>query len=738
MQSFDFTGTRKTLAILGSGTSVGKTLCVLGLAKAFLTKQKSQEEKRDVTELVYLKPWQTGFPKDSDEGFVAAALGHPDGFKSHTISKHAAAVSPHLASKMEGTHHRDEDVLSALITVIHEVQNDSWILIEGAGGVLSPTSEGTPQADFFRRIRMPVLLVGDAKLGGISATLSAAESLHARGFDLSAVVMAGCELENHVYLKEKLKGHFHFEVPVFDFPDFEADLQSWILKTSGFFSELSQYLELYFLNQLNQNSVLIESGKKHVWWPFTQHSAHNSKLHNEKSKLFLSARGDWISAHEGNTLYDASASWWTQCLGHAPVHLARNLGYAAARYGHVMFPENFTEPTVKLCEHLVESVGKGWAQKCFLSDNGSTAVEVGLKMAFRLNEKRKHLSESSKSVKVLGLQNTYHGDTLGAMSAVAPSDFNATEPWYCSRGVFLKYPMIYQKWDLAKKQTWVVNWEDQEFFIECDPFEVDAACKITDRLRSLYSQYFLSELSNMQDVGCLILEPLAHGSGGMHLVHPVFQTMLIDFARQIRLPVLFDEVFVGLFRLGFEKSAQVLQRNPDISCYSKCLSGGMLSLGATLASQEVFEGFLGEDKKSALLHGHSYSGNPIAASVALESLRSLNHLESLRDSSSGEDFQMGRFGSDFLTEVLKSLAVIWAWSLGTVFAFKLKSSEEFKASGQGYHSSRGAQFSEELLKLDITARPLGDVVYLMLSQNSDTQDIETLEKKFLDVLGKIK
>lgn len=221
------------------------------------------------------------------------------------------------------------------------------------------------------------------------------------------------------------------------------------------------------------------------------------------------------------------------------------MGYAAARYGHVMFPENVYEPALDCAELLLEGVGKGWASRTFFSDNGSTAVEVALKMAFRkfLHDHEAILGisdlNSNKSIefRVLALKGSYHGDTLGAMEAQAPSSYTGflQQPWYIGRGHFVDPPTLYMqcgKWNIQlptelsekhKQDDLIFGVRDELFSKSRDGSDVSKS----------YLSYISKQLSAFSKseqnkwIAALIIEPVIHGAGGMHMVDPLFQRILV-------------------------------------------------------------------------------------------------------------------------------------------------------------------------------------------------------------------
>ncbi|CAN1292286.1 Bifunctional dethiobiotin synthetase/7,8-diamino-pelargonic acid aminotransferase, mitochondrial [Linum perenne] len=314
------------------------------------------------------------------------------------------AVSPHLAAERENFTVSDSSLVNRLekhLTTSLEgefVKEDkpAFCIVETAGGVASPGPSGTLQCDLYRPFRLPGILVGDGRLGGISGTVSAYESLKLRGYDVVAVVFVDHGLAN----EDSLQSYFRNRVPILVLPSIPSDM----------------------------SNDLVE-------WPFTQH-----KLVPEGTVTVIDSRlGENFAVYTAQNSasltqqFDACASWWTQGPDAAlQIELAREMGYAAGRFGHVMFPENVYEPSLECAQLLLEGVGKGWASRVFFSDNGSTAIEIALKMAFRKFcfengmlscVESSNTTERSFMLKVLALKGSYHGDTLGAMEAQAPSSY---------------------------------------------------------------------------------------------------------------------------------------------------------------------------------------------------------------------------------------------------------------------------------------------------------------------------
>ena len=378
--------------VMAANTELGKTVFSTGISMAAV---------RDGLKLLYLKPVQTGFPFDSDSSFVKN-YNPSDLVQTKTVFSMSNSVSPHRAisktAMSEDTNKVDYFLDKKMISILKEeiTSNEAqFVLIEGSGGVASPTLQGQLQCDVFRELRLPVIFIADSRLGGISCSISSIALIEARGFEIACVILFEGKDENAQFLKNYYKD----KLPVFSFANFvenklskneclvKKPLDLWFKETEEKFSELFQHLTCYHVSKFEIIDDYIEVAKENIWWPFTQHGLQL------EPKVIDSAFKDNVTFIDIKNLrnqniltqksYDASASWWTQGIGHASARLSHAAVCAAGRYGHVLFPGNIHEPVIKLTQKLMSTVGKAWAKRAFFSDNGSTAVEVALKIAFR-------------------------------------------------------------------------------------------------------------------------------------------------------------------------------------------------------------------------------------------------------------------------------------------------------------------------------------------------------------------
>jgi dethiobiotin synthetase/adenosylmethionine--8-amino-7-oxononanoate aminotransferase len=689
---------------------------------------------------------------------------------------------------------------------------------------------GTSQLDAFRPLLPRILLIASSELGGISTTISSFESLLLRGYEIDHVLcFRETYYENYRFFEKYFKEERGIKVKVVDSPPERVSCQK--LDSKNMFeyyeklqgpNELQRVVEtLQIIHEKNLENL--KSSRKRsldqIWWPFVQHGL----IKNENQVMVIdSAHKDTFSVYNDNdknesdddsgmmlidSVFDGSASWWTQCLGHANPELTLAAAHAAGRYGHVMFPTATNLPALNLVENLLRTVGKGWADRVFFSDNGSTGMEVGLKMAMRSFSDREKLEsrEDKVNLGVLGLKGSYHGDTIGAMDACQGGVYSERVEWYKGRGYWLTSPSL----RIEKSKIVIRKEEEGEIIGYFDNlnqvYDVDTRV-LKDPLYGIYRKEIEIELEreiekrgNHNRFGTLVLEPVIMGAGGMIVVDPLYQRVLIDVVRNNRnlfpsidhnnnsnstnegegnpvwkgLPIIFDEVFTGLYRLGKQTSSEFLGKNckPDISCFAKILTGGLVPMSVTMSSKSVFKSFYGENKVDALLHGHSYTAHPVGCGVANKTLEILERMdkkqqgnwkvaksdwkddesssstqqtteEDTTSSSSSSTSVWSLWSREFVDSISHHPKIKGTVSLGTVLILHLDPSlGGGSGSGSGYTSTASESFLKKLritrqgeLFEGIHARPLGNVVYFMSSLNTESEMLRGVEKSILFAL----
>ncbi|KAF0411268.1 PLP-dependent transferase [Gigaspora margarita] len=718
----------------------------------------------------YLKPIQTGYSESSDENFISCFLNSEMIVKTTTLFKYEKPLSPHLAVD-KSLIPKDDDVLLATKNHITECAIDAslgggTLFLETAGGVASPTMSGTLQSEFYRPLRLPTILIGDSNLGGISTTISSFESLRLRGYDIPIILLFdNSQYKNHTFLQNYFQKNFlnqnnnnginNISIKTIPSPpppppslnhslNKNVDilqLKKYFGELDGEFNNILEILENWHNEKFNRLNEMAECSKDVVWWPFTQYekidkvnvidSAYNDFMviydNDQKNQGGKKSKNDGIMKE----MFDASSSWWTQGLGHGSSKLSLSASYAAGRYGHVLFPECIHEPALSLSQTLLKTVGNNWATRVFFSDNGSTAVEVALKMALQSACKRyfNDQDDEFQKIKILGLYGSYHGDTIGAMDACYPNPFNKLVTWYEPRGKWFQPPRILLKNNVYNLQ---IPFSNQTIQYPSLSSIFSPERSISDPVSLIYKNHIKETITNYiiegNKFGALLFEPIVMGAGGMIFVDPLFQKLLVEFVREwdgwIKywgdnrnyekndndwkgLPIIFDEVFTGFWRLGQLSGANALGVKPDIATYAKLLTGGLIPLAVTLTSTSIFSTFLGKSKVDSLLHGHSYTAHPIGCMVANTSLEEYENLIKVSN-----DWKIGREN----------------WNVNKENQFWSYSSE--------ISSTIINQLSNNSDDISILARPLGNVIYLMTSMISNIESIRKMEEKILNCLNK--
>ncbi|PPQ95708.1 hypothetical protein CVT26_008351 [Gymnopilus dilepis] len=783
--------------VFGANTNVGKTILTTGLVRA------SAQKGKDV---FYLKPVSTGPLTDADDYHITRyTKGFAKSVHAECLFRYDEPVSPHLAVKLKGnitgdsTPPSDDTVVSSIANRIREHAMNSprysHMYVETAGGVHSPALSGTSQADCYRPLFLPTILIGDSNLGGISSTISSYESLLLRGYTVDAVLLFHEEYyQNAEYLKPYFEERGIFVSTVERPPSILPDPSENFASTEKYYTSITasgdglgrvvDHLDTCHEKRLQELESMPRRALDSIWWPFVQHGL----VQGEKDVTVIdSAYSDFFSITNKNLTsesvskdsilqpqFDGSASWWTQTFGHAHPALTHAAARASGRYGHVMFPQAVHLPALKLAERLVkDGPGKGWASRAFISDNGSTGMEVALKMALRAYTVRhgQDLSnDQKKSLGILGLKGSYHGDTIGAMDACEEGVY--TCEWHDAKGYWLDPPTVGIKdaeVSIDIPASLASFSQSNTVKAKSLPWVYDVEDRLHTPLARAYGLYIDRALASVQQRGgpklaALVLEPLLMGAGGMLFVDPLFQRVLIDTVRGRRsgkssswsgMPVIFDEVFVGLHRIGIESSGPILGVHPDISVNAKILTGGLLPLAVTLASQSIFEAFLGDSKGEALLHGHSYTAHPIGCEVANETLALVDKLAASEEWAAAKaNWAEGEKNSiwslwdpNFVNAVSKLPQVKEAMAMGSVLSIKVQddsagyvshSAQELFRSlklvsqedGQLSTAPGGAPFS-------IHYRTLGDVAYFMTSLNTKATVIRSVEDKIWKTLANV-
>lgn len=424
----------------------------------------------------------------------------------------------------------------------------------------------------------------------------------------------------------------------------------------------------------NVQNDLLTRDKAVIWHPFTPLTTAEDPV------AVTSAEGAYLHTADGRKILDAISSWWVNLHGHSHPHIARAVAQQAASLEHVIFAGFTHEPAIKLAEALVRILPSN-QKKIFYSDNGSTAVEVALKMAFQYWH-----NMGVKKKKVIALDGAYHGDTFGAMSVGERGAFTAPFNPYLFEVDFLPFP---------------------------DEAHADKALALfEDKLRS-------------GEVASFIYEPLVQGSSGMRMYAPQVLNALIRLAQEHEVVCIADEVMTGFGRTGRLFASEYMEAQPDIVCLSKGLTGGAMAMGVTSCTEKIMAPYRSDDILKTFFHGHSFTANPIACAAALASLELLEGTETKENIK-----RIARQQKDFVHRISAHPAIRTARHLGTIAALEI---EAFKDTSY-FNEARHALYPF-FLKKDILLRPLGNVIYVLPPYIIKNEELERVYEAIEALLG---
>lgn len=428
--------------------------------------------------------------------------------------------------------------------------------------------------------------------------------------------------------------------------------------------------------------TLIERDKKLLWHPFTQEKTTDLPI------AIKNGKGAYLYDENEKSYLDLISSWWVNLHGHANPLIANSIYKQAQLLEHVIFAGFTHEPAVQLCECLQNILPKP-LERFFFSDNGSTAVEVALKMAYQYwynqNEKQRTL--------FISFSGAYHGDTFGAMAVGKKSNFH---------NQFLK--LLFEVIILPFPETW-----DNDY---------DYSKKEEEALNQLEEQLN----KNSSKIAALILEPLVQGASGMRKYRKEFIQQVVTLVRKYNILVIFDEVMTGFGRTGTYFATDQLGITPDIVCISKGITGGFLPLALTVTTQEIYNQFLSDKWSKALAHGHSYTANPLACSAAIASFNILIKKET-QNSIKGINISHIN-GIDYLSKSLKD-KIKHTRIIGTIAAFEVNSQFDINK-----------KLKSAFFKAGLLIRPLGNTIYLLPPYCVTSSELENSYNIISDILKK--
>lgn len=417
--------------------------------------------------------------------------------------------------------------------------------------------------------------------------------------------------------------------------------------------------------------TLKQRDKKHLWHPLTQH-----KLHPENIAI-TKAKGCVLTDEDGNTYIDAIASWYTCMYGHCNDFITSRVSAQMQQLDQVVFSGFTHEPAIKLSEALIKILPENQS-KIFFSDNGSTSVEIGIKMALQY-----HFNNGEKRNTLIAFEDGFHGDTFGAMSVSGLSVYNGP----------------FEDFFLNVKRIPVPNGKNHDAILKT-----------------------LQDLISNNKVAGFVYEPLVQGAAAMKMHNAEGLNEILKCCKKHNIITVADEVMTGFGKTGKHFASLYMQTPPDIMCLSKALTGGLLPMALTTCSQNIYDAFYSDDIGKGLFHGHTYSANPLACTAALAGIE-LSQSDAIQKQIQTISASHDEFGNRIKTHPkVKSIR-----QLGVIFALDLNIKME------RYGNLRDTLF-KFFMDNGVFLRPLGSTIYIQAPYVITKKQLEKVYRVIEDAL----
>jgi adenosylmethionine-8-amino-7-oxononanoate aminotransferase len=579
---------RRGVIVVGTDTGVGKTRVAAGIVRWWRRMGRNPDWRWSRTAVPW-KPFATGVDptriaagEDADLLLRAAGWG-PERLADVSPVRLPLPRAPLCAAEHEGVRIDPREVLERM------PQGDAFVVVEGCGGLLVPISPGYDLRDFCRDLDLPLIVVARPALGTINHVSLTLEAARGAGLRIAGLLFSGWPGDDAGTARDSLEFcRRTFDVRVGTMPRVESpddvDALADVVGESdaAVFALDCADTEPHY----PRTDRLVKSDRHALWHPFTQ-----MKQWMQWDPVVIErAKGPWLFDADGNRYLDGVSSLWTTVHGHAEPAIDAAVRAQLGKVAHTTLLGLASVPSIELAEQLLKVAPRN-LQRVFYSDSGSTAVEVALKMAF---QRATQVGEPRRTLFVR-FDGAYHGDTVGAVSVGGIDLFHR-----------IFGPMLFQSIAVPA------------------PYAYRRPAGISE------SDYAAASLAALKDVmrargdeiAAVVVEPVMQGAAGMIPQPPGWLPRVAAATKAAGALLVCDEVATGFGRTGKMFAVEHEGIEPDLMCVAKGLTGGYLPLAATLATERVFEAFLGEPHENrTFFHGHSYTGNPLACAAAIANLR---------------------------------------------------------------------------------------------------------------------
>ncbi len=418
---------------------------------------------------------------------------------------------------------------------------------------------------------------------------------------------------------------------------------------------------------------LKERDKKHLWHPLTQHKIHPEAL------PIIKAKGALLYDEYNKEYIDGIASWYTAMYGHCNPYILEKAQEQMQKLDQIVFSGFTHEPAIKLSEELIKILPEN-QEKIFFSDNGSTANEVGIKMALQY-----HFNKGEKRNTIIAFEDGFHGDTFGAMSASGLSVYN---------GPF------------------------EDFFIDVKRIPTPTAENIKTCLQQLQNVIATNHIA------AFIYEPLVQGANAMHMFEGKYLDQILKICKDNNVITIADEVMTGFGKTGKNFASEFVETKPDIISMSKALTAGFVPMAVTSCTQKIYDAFLDDSVGKAFFHAHTYSANPIACAVALAGIELLQSQE-IQDNIQ----RIIASHQKFDTKIKNHPKVKTTRQKGIIYALDLNIEMD-------RYGNKRYEIFDHFMQEGIFLRPLGNTIYILAPFIITQKQLDIVYKAISKLLNK--
>ncbi len=425
-----------------------------------------------------------------------------------------------------------------------------------------------------------------------------------------------------------------------------------------------------------------EFDRKYIWHPFTQEATAPLNINIVKGK------DAYLWDENGKKYIDLVSSWWTNCHGHCNEKIAEAIHKQALELEHLIFANLTHKPACELVKKLQNFINPKLC-KYFFSDNGSTAIEIALKMTYQYWQ---NIGDNDRTL-FITMEGNYHGDTVGTMSLGK------------SCGFYTPFErLLFKVENIPFPETWM----DDEDVEEKEENSLQFAKNLLEKKHKNISAFFL--------------ESIVQGASGMRMIRPEFVNKICRLFQSYNIPVIFDEVMTGFGRTGTMFSYEQTEIIPDIICLSKALTGGALPMALTITTEKIYSAFFSKDSNKTFIHGHSYTANPLCCASAIASLEIFETNDVL-----GKIKKINEIHKDELNKLKEYDFLEKFRTCGLISAFEIKNND-------GYGSDFSNRLKEKFFDAGLLLRPLGNVVYLLPPYCISEEDLRGSYRKIAKII----